>query len=217
MPEILDHAQHVDLPGLDRQRVIELKMDGTRDEELYRDLLLAQCHGLHQAMPFLFEPAQVEQLLRLAEALPDARRTHRRGATYRISFALMYSLGLRVGEVTRYVQDGRVNPVYAAVPEEVPGVIEDMLQSGDVVLTLGAGSVGAVPAIRSYIIIVLGGLGSVPGALLGGLIIGLVEALGAGCYPDPSKGAAYRTAFGLLIFAIVLLVRPTGLFGREPS
>ncbi|MCB1743905.1 MAG: UDP-N-acetylmuramate--L-alanine ligase [Gammaproteobacteria bacterium] len=42
---------------------------------------------------------------------------------------------------------GRVNPVYAAAPEEVPGVIEDMLQSGDVVLTLGAGSVGTVPAM----------------------------------------------------------------------
>lgn len=40
LPEILGHAQDVDLPGLDRYRVIELKMDGTRDEELYRDLLL---------------------------------------------------------------------------------------------------------------------------------------------------------------------------------
>jgi site-specific recombinase XerD len=54
-----------------------------------------------QPLPFLFEPAQVEQLLRLAEGLPDARRTHRRGAAYRMSFALMYSLGLRVGEVAR--------------------------------------------------------------------------------------------------------------------
>jgi branched-chain amino acid transport system permease protein len=77
--------------------------------------------------------------------------------------------------------------------------------------------VGMLASTRSYVIIVLGGLGSVPGALAGGLIIGLVEAIGAGCYPDPSKGAAYRTAFGLLIFAIVLLVRPTGLFGREQS
>lgn len=58
-------------------------------------------HASAQAVPFLFEPAQVEQLLRLAEALPDARRTHRRGAAYRMSFALMYSLGLRVGEVAR--------------------------------------------------------------------------------------------------------------------
>jgi branched-chain amino acid transport system permease protein len=77
--------------------------------------------------------------------------------------------------------------------------------------------VGMQASTRSYVIIVLGGLGSVPGALFGGLIIGLVEALGAGCYPDPSKGAAYKTAFGLIIFALMLLVRPTGLFGREPS
>ena len=75
--------------------------------------------------------------------------------------------------------------------------------------------VGGPAATRSYVIIVLGGMGSVPGALVGGLIIGLVEALGSGCYPDPSKGAAYKTAFGLIIFAMMLLLRPTGLFGRE--
>ena len=34
LPEILEHAQSVDLPGLDRDRVIELKMNGTRDEEI---------------------------------------------------------------------------------------------------------------------------------------------------------------------------------------
>lgn len=75
--------------------------------------------------------------------------------------------------------------------------------------------VGGPSAVRSFVIIVLGGMGSVPGAFLGGLIIGLVEAVGAGCYPDPSKGAAYKTAFGLIIFAVMLLLRPTGLFGRE--
>lgn len=69
-------------------------------------------------------------------------------------------------------------------------------------------------AIRSYVVVVLGGLGSVPGAFLGGLFVGAVEALGAGCYPDPSKGAVYQSAFGLLIFALVLLARPQGFFGR---
>jgi type II restriction/modification system DNA methylase subunit YeeA len=54
-PEILEHAAEVDLPGLDRNRVVELKLDGTKDEELYRLLILAQCNALHQAMPFLFE------------------------------------------------------------------------------------------------------------------------------------------------------------------
>lgn len=54
-PEILDHAADVDLPGLDRAKVVELKLDGTKDEELYRLVLKAQCNALHQAMPFLFE------------------------------------------------------------------------------------------------------------------------------------------------------------------
>ena len=53
-PEILEHAADVDLPGLDREKAIDLKLDGTKDEELYRLLLLAQCNALHQAMPFLF-------------------------------------------------------------------------------------------------------------------------------------------------------------------
>jgi len=69
LPEILEHAQHVELPGLDRQRVIDLKMDGTRDEALYRDLLLAQCRALHQAMPFLFEPLDDDTELLLPDRL----------------------------------------------------------------------------------------------------------------------------------------------------
>ena len=55
-PEILEHAADVDLPGLDREKAVELKLDGSKDEELYRLFLKAQCNALHQAMPFLFEP-----------------------------------------------------------------------------------------------------------------------------------------------------------------
>ncbi|MCP5097335.1 MAG: branched-chain amino acid ABC transporter permease [Chloroflexi bacterium] len=77
--------------------------------------------------------------------------------------------------------------------------------------------IGAEAAGRSFVIIVLGGLGSVPGALLGGLIIGLVEAMGTACFPDPTRGLAYKTAFGLVLFALMLLFRPTGLFGRKET
>ncbi|MCU0837002.1 MAG: BREX-1 system adenine-specific DNA-methyltransferase PglX [Chromatiaceae bacterium] len=69
LPEILEHAHTVDLPGLDRKRVVELKMDGTRDEALYRHLLLAQCRALHQAMPFLFEPVDDETEMLLSDNL----------------------------------------------------------------------------------------------------------------------------------------------------
>ncbi|MBD9399121.1 BREX-1 system adenine-specific DNA-methyltransferase PglX [Pseudomonas sp. PDM11] len=54
-PEILEHAQHLDLPGLDKEEVIRLKTAGNQDEALYREILLAQCHELHRNMPFLFE------------------------------------------------------------------------------------------------------------------------------------------------------------------
>ena len=55
IPEILEHAEHVELTGLDRSKVIELKLEGTKEEELYRIYLIAQCNALHMAMPFLFE------------------------------------------------------------------------------------------------------------------------------------------------------------------
>lgn len=68
--EILDHAQDVaaDL-GLDRNQIVELKLAGNKDEELYRELLLGQCHKLHEAMPFLFEALDDETELLLPDNL----------------------------------------------------------------------------------------------------------------------------------------------------
>ncbi len=75
--------------------------------------------------------------------------------------------------------------------------------------------VGIPASARSFVIIVLGGMGSLPGAFIGGLIVGLVEAAGAGCVPDPQRAASYIPAYGMLILTLVLLLKPTGLFGRE--
>jgi branched-chain amino acid transport system permease protein len=75
--------------------------------------------------------------------------------------------------------------------------------------------VGVPASSKAYVIIVLGGMGSMPGAMLGGLIIGVVEALGSGLLPDPGRAMAYKDGFGLLLFALVLLLKPTGIFGRE--
>jgi branched-chain amino acid transport system permease protein len=75
--------------------------------------------------------------------------------------------------------------------------------------------IGVPASSKGFVIVVLGGMGSMPGALLGGLIIGVVEALGSGLLPDPGRALAYKDGFGLLMFALVLLLKPTGLFGRE--
>jgi type II restriction/modification system DNA methylase subunit YeeA len=53
------------LPNLSHAQVVALKLDGTKDEELYRALLLAQCHALNTAMPFLFESVDDETELLL--------------------------------------------------------------------------------------------------------------------------------------------------------
>ena len=53
-PEILEHAERIKLPGLDRDKVIDLKLDGRQDELLYRMLLLAQCAELNRILPSIF-------------------------------------------------------------------------------------------------------------------------------------------------------------------
>jgi type II restriction/modification system DNA methylase subunit YeeA len=68
-PEILEKAQYVDLSGLDQKKVVELKLDGTKEEELYRLLLTAQFNALSKAMPFLFEKIDDETELLLPDSL----------------------------------------------------------------------------------------------------------------------------------------------------
>jgi hypothetical protein len=68
-PEILEHAHRIDFPGLDMNKVVELKLDGTKQEELYRLLLVAQCNALSRAMPFLFERIDDETELLLPSNL----------------------------------------------------------------------------------------------------------------------------------------------------
>jgi type II restriction/modification system DNA methylase subunit YeeA len=68
-PEILTHAAEIDLPGLDKNKVLELKLAGNKDAELYRQLLIAQCNELHRAMPFLFEKINDETEILLPDNL----------------------------------------------------------------------------------------------------------------------------------------------------
>ena len=76
-------------------------------------------------------------------------------------------------------------------------------------------SMGDLPGVQAFIIIVLGGMGSVGGSIVGGILLGLVQSLGVGYLPDPNRALAYTQAFGALLLVITLLVRPTGLFGRS--
>lgn len=68
-PEILTHAAEIDLPGLNKEKVLELKLAGNKDAELYRLLIVAQCNELNRAMPFLFERINDETEILLPDNL----------------------------------------------------------------------------------------------------------------------------------------------------
>jgi hypothetical protein len=68
-PELLEKAATINLPGLNRDEIVNFKLDGTKDEQIYRKLLIAQCNDLHRAMPFLFEKIDDETELLLPENL----------------------------------------------------------------------------------------------------------------------------------------------------
>jgi branched-chain amino acid transport system permease protein len=70
-------------------------------------------------------------------------------------------------------------------------------------------SMGDLASLKAFCVVILGGLGNVTGALLGGLILGLAEEFGAGYI-----SSGYRDAVGFIIIIVVLVVRPSGLFAR---
>jgi len=71
-------------------------------------------------------------------------------------------------------------------------------------------TMGNMPNLKAFVIIILGGMGSLPGAVLGGYLLGLLEALGAGYI-----SANYEPLFAFGILIIILAFKPTGLFGKN--
>ena len=73
-------------------------------------------------------------------------------------------------------------------------------------------TLGSMPGIKAFTAAVFGGIGSIPGAFLGGLILGIIETL-AKAYISSQLSEAI--VFGILV--IVLLIKPTGLLGKKIS
>ncbi len=69
---------------------------------------------------------------------------------------------------------------------------------------------GTVPAVKGFVIIILGGLGSVPGAVVAGFLYGIAESLAVGYL-----GGAYRDAIAFVVVTLTLIIRPSGIFGKS--
>jgi branched-chain amino acid transport system permease protein len=73
-------------------------------------------------------------------------------------------------------------------------------------------NMGFVPGMKAFTAAVLGGIGNIPGAMWGGLILGVVESLAAGLIPN---GSEWKDVIAFTLLIVILLFRPEGLFGRH--
>ncbi len=71
---------------------------------------------------------------------------------------------------------------------------------------------GVFPGLKCFIAAVMGGIGSIPGAMIGGFILGFVEVMLVGFFPGVS---GYRDAFAFVILILILLFRPGGILGEN--
>lgn len=71
---------------------------------------------------------------------------------------------------------------------------------------------GFMPGLKAFIAAVLGGIGSIPGAVVGGFLLGLLEIFLVALMPG---AAGYRDAFAFIILIVILLIKPDGLLGKK--
>jgi branched-chain amino acid transport system permease protein len=79
-------------------------------------------------------------------------------------------------------------------------------------------TMGFILGLKAFTAAVLGGIGNVPGAVLGGLLLGIIESLGAGYIGDITGGflgSHYQDIFAFAVLILVLLFRPSGLLGER--
>lgn len=128
------------------------------------------------------------------EALRAVAQSREAAAIVGIDATRFYMLAFGLGAALAAGAGALVGPIYSLSP-----------------------SMGLQPDTQAFAIVVLGGMGSLGGSILAGLLIGLSESLFVAFFPDPSRALTYAQAFSLLILMLVLLLRPTGFFGRAQA
>ena len=147
---------------------------------VYRIALMAICVALALLMMFIIQKTRVGRLIRAAESNPEM--VEALGYDSRILFRMVFAAGAALAAAAGILA--------APVESAYPGIGERVL-------------------IISFVVVVIGGIGSIRGAFLGSLLIGLADAFGKVFVPKFSSVLIYA------LMALVLVLRPNGLFGRS--
>lgn len=159
------------------------------------------------------------QIVKIGHVIVTAQRL------YTVGIALLIIIGLHF-----FIQYSRMGKAMRATEQDREGAMTVGIGINEVssfTFALGsalAGAAGALmgslfvvhpvmgftPLIKAFVIVIFGGLGSILGAIVGGLILGITEVLG-GVYIS----SAYQDAYAFIILILVLSLKPTGLFGKR--
>lgn len=123
---------------------------------------------------------------RLGRAMRATFQDHDTAALMGVNVRLIYTATFAIGSGLAAAAGALLGPVYLVTPQ-----------------------MGDLAAVKAFAVVILGGLGNIAGATIGGFVLALAEELGAGYV-----SSGYRDAMGFLIIIAVLLVKPTGLFAR---
>lgn len=153
----------------------------------------------------------------------SARVTHLQTAIILVSLFLMVCLHLfitktKMGKAMRAVAQDKVMASLLGINIDSIISLTFIIGSGlaaiaGVMIALYYGlvnySIGYVAGIKAFTAAVLGGIGSIPGAMFGGLFLGFVESMGASYI-----SSEYKDAYAFLVLIAVLLIKPSGIFGK---
>jgi branched-chain amino acid transport system permease protein len=123
---------------------------------------------------------------KLGRAMRATFQDHDTAALMGVNVRLIYTATFAIGSSLAAAAGALLGPVYVIFPQ-----------------------MGDLAAVKAFAIVILGGLGNIKGATIGGFALALAEELGAGYV-----SSGYRDAMGFAIIIAVLLVKPTGLFAR---
>jgi branched-chain amino acid transport system permease protein len=130
----------------------------------------------------------------------------------------LYVTGTRTGKAMRAVAQDKVMASLLGINIDAVISITFIIGSGlaavaGIMVAMYYGlvnySIGYVAGIKAFTAAVLGGIGSIPGAMFGGIFLGLVESMGASYI-----SSEYKDAYAFAVLIVVLLIKPSGIFGK---
>ena len=172
-------------------RPVEIRIGGAQFTDMQAYIFLLAC-AVMAALLWFFKSSRMGRAMRATEQNPDIAALM--GVDTNRIIAFTFVLGSAIGALA--------------------GVM--------VVLYYGLGHyfMGFMLGLKAFTAAVLGGIGNVAGAMLGGLLLGLIESLASGYIGDLTGGllgSNYRDIFAFLVLVMVLVLKPSGLMGQHVS